>query len=531
MANKPINKVLFILLAVFLLPICIFTVYQISTLNENERMITKIYNQQLEAILFSVNQYSQDLVDAWARDLSEIENDSLHTAEGMAEFLLENEAVRYILWSDSSLHSTRLWSLDEEEDSEVHALLKDSLVSKKEGLTRMRAFQRAGYAKKEPLGRLKVKENLSNQSGLIFLLDEESRFQVCLLVLDPGLFITQTLAQKIQSVAQENFIISAYDDANNVQITVLDSIKEKVPHKRPLWLLPDYSLGIVLKGKTIQDLAKERTANNLLILMGVDLILLVGLWLIYRNIKREIQLAQIKSDFVSNVSHEIRTPLSLISMFAETLEMDRVIGEDKKKEYYSIIRHEAKRLASIVNRILSYSKMEAGKAKYDLKPTNLTEVIEDILKTYDYHLKSQGFTCKYLPGGNLPIIYTDQNAISEALINLLDNAIKYSNGSKEIGIRLGKDVDEVFIEVQDHGLGISTEDQKYIFDKFYRVSTGTIHNTKGTGLGLTLVYRIMEAHGGSVRVDSQAGEGSCFKLVFPVPNKIDRKRHETNTDR
>jgi len=280
--------------------------------------------------------------------------------------------------------------------------------------------------------------------------------------------------------------------------------------------LPDYSLGIVLKGETIQNLARERTVNNLLILLGVDLILLIGLWLIYRNIKKEIQLAQIKSDFVSNVSHEIRTPLALISMFAETLEMDRVAGEDKKKEYYSIIRHESNRLSSIVNKILSFSKMEAGKAKYDLEPTNLTKVVDDILKTYDYHLKSKGFTCEFVPNGNLPLIKTDKNAVSEAVINLLDNAIKYSNGSKEIEVRLGESDNEVFIEVQDHGLGISVEDQKYIFDKFYRVSTGAVHNTKGTGLGLTLVRRIMEAHGGSVKVESQAGVGSCFKLVFPV---------------
>ncbi len=517
MAKKPINKILFILLAVFLLPLLIFTVYQISTLNENEKVITEIYDKQLEAILFSVNQYSQDLVDAWARDISEAERDSLYTDERMEEFLLENEAVRYILWSDSTLHNTRLLSLDEQENSEVHALLKDSLVSKEEDLVRLRTFQKGGYAKKQPLGRLKVEGSLSNQSALIFLLEEGIRYQVCLLVLDPGLFITRTLAQKIQSIAQENFIISAYDDANNVQIAVLDSIKGKVPHKRPLWLLPDYSLGIVLKGETIQDLAKERTVNNLLILLGVDSILLVGLWLIYRNIKREIQLAQIKSDFVSNVSHEIRTPLALISMFAETLEMDRVGGENKKKEYYSIIRHEANRLASIVNKILSFSKMEAGKAKYDLKPTNLAKVVEGILKTYDYHLKSQGFTCKYLPYENLPSIQADKNAVSEALINLLDNAIKYSNGSKEIGIRLGEDANGVFIEVRDYGLGISVEDQKSIFDKFYRVPTGEVHNTKGTGLGLTLVWRIMEAHGGSVSVESQTEEGSCFKLVFPVP--------------
>jgi two-component system phosphate regulon sensor histidine kinase PhoR len=502
----------------------IFTVFQITALNENERVITEIYDKQLEAILFSVNQYSQDLIDAWAGDIDDAEQDSLKTEERMVEFLLENEAVSYILWSDSSLQSTLLWSLEDQENSNVKTILTDSLKSREEDIARLRMFQKEGYLRKEPLGRLGGDSNLINQSGLIFMLEQGSRYQICLLVLDPQLFITQTLAQKIQSVAQQNFIISAYDDVNNVQITVLDSIAGQAPQKRPLWLLPDYSLGIVLKGETIQNLARERTFNNLMILLGVDLILLIGLWMIYRNIRKEIRLAQIKSDFVSNVSHEIRTPLSLISMFAETLEMNRAANEEKKQEYYSIIRHEANRLASIVNKILSFSKMEAGKVNYDLEPTNLNEVVDDILRTYDYHLTSQGFSCKFGPAENLPMIATDQNAVSEALINLLDNAIKYSNGSKEIEVNVGKEGQNLFIEVKDQGLGIEPEDQKYIFDKFYRVPTGAVHNTKGTGLGLTLVWRIMEAHGGSVEVDSQKGKGSTFRLIFPIAQEYNLQK-------
>lgn len=515
MVNKPLNKILLILLVVFLLPMCIFTVYQISTLNENEKVITEIYDKQLEAILFSVNQYSQDLVDAWASELSDAQKDSEFTAQRVEEFLLENESVQYILWSESNLKNTHLWSQINEVGSEVEQTLRDTLVLRNKELSRLISYQKEGYIRKEPLGRIEVEGSAGQMSGLIFLLGEGGPYQVCMLVLDPQLFITQTMAQKIQSVAQESFIISAYDE-NNVQIAMMDSITSQVPNKRPLWLLPDYSLGIVLKGETIQDLARQRTIDNLLILLGVDLILLAGLWLIYRNIKEEIKLAQIKSDFVSNVSHEIRTPLALISMFAETLEMDRAAGEHKKKEYYSIIRHESNRLTSIVNKILSFSKMEAGKINYDLRPENLTEVVEEILNTYDYHMKSLGFNCSFSPNGKLPLVEMDKNAVSEAVINLLDNAIKYSNGSKDIEVRLGCDDQAIFVEVQDYGLGIRQDDQKYIFDKFYRVPTGSVHNAKGTGLGLTLVSAIMGAHGGSVKLDSQLGVGSTFRLIFPI---------------
>ncbi len=516
MVKKPLNKLLLIFLAVFLLPIFIFTVYQISTLNENESVLTEIYDKQLEAILFSVNQYSQDLVDDWAQELSEAQADSSFTAERVKEFLMENESVQYMLWSDSMVQETYLWFRAEETGKKVGQVLRDTLTGRQQELAKLRSYQIEGYIRKEPLGRLQLDGVLSGRSGLLFLLEEGQKYQVCLMVLNPGLFITQNLAQKIQAVAQESFIISAYDDTNDLQIVLTDSIVDQVPNKRPLWLLPDYSLGIVLKGETIQDLAEDRTINNLLILLGVDLILLVGLFLIYRNMQKEIKLAQIKSDFVSNVSHEIRTPLALISMFAETLEMDRAANEQKKKEYYSIIRHESNRLASIVNKILSFSKMEAGKTNYDLQLENLTEVVEDILNTYEYHLNSLGFNCKYTPNGSLPEVSIDKNAVSEAVINLLDNAIKYGGGSKEIEVRLGRDNSHVYIEVQDYGLGISPEDQKYIFDKFYRVPTGSVHNTKGTGLGLTLVSSIMKAHGGTVEIESQSGEGSTFRLVFPA---------------
>jgi len=286
MVKKPLNKILLILLGVFLLPICIFTVYQISTLNENERVITEIYDKQLEAILFSVNQYSQDLVDNWARELDQAEFDTAYTNELMLEFLLENDAVRYILWSDSTLQNNHLWSLDDEENPEVKSLLTDTLISRRQQLTTLSAFKRERYIKKEPLGRLESNGDLSNLSGLLFLLERGKRYQVCFIIMDPSLFITRNLALRIQSVAQENFIISAYDEVNNVQVAVMDSIKGQLPHKKPLWLLPDYSLGIVLKGETIQSLAQNRTVNNLLILLGVDLILLVGLWMVYRNIRR-----------------------------------------------------------------------------------------------------------------------------------------------------------------------------------------------------------------------------------------------------
>ena len=138
---------------------------------------------------------------------------------------------------------------------------------------------------------------------------------------------------------------------------------------KDLWIFPDYSLGIRTQGASLQELVRQRTRTNLYLLVGLDIVLIVAVVLAFRNIKREVQLAQNKTDFVSNVSHEIRTPLALISMFAETLELDRVKSEEKKHEYYSIINKETQRLTGIVNKILNFSQTEA-KNRPDSTETN-----------------------------------------------------------------------------------------------------------------------------------------------------------------
>jgi two-component system phosphate regulon sensor histidine kinase PhoR len=131
-------------------------------------------------------------------------------------------------------------------------------------------------------------------------------------------------------------------------------------------------------------------------------------------------------------------------------------------------------------------------------------------------LKNKNFQFNFSPDENLPKIKIDEEAVSEAIINLIDNAVKYSDDKKEIIIKTGTDYNFAYVEVSDKGIGISSEDQKKIFDKFFRVSTGLVHNAKGTGLGLTLVKHIMDAHYGKIRLKSKLGEGSTFILLFPI---------------
>jgi two-component system phosphate regulon sensor histidine kinase PhoR len=270
-----------------------------------------------------------------------------------------------------------------------------------------------------------------------------------------------------------------------------------------------------LPGATINDLVQERMTTSLIILGLLIAVLALGIWFLYRNIRREMYLAQAKSEFVSNVSHEIRTPLSLISMYAETLEMNRV-SEEKKKEYHSVIAKETARLSGIVNRILNFSQIEANKKKYENKPLQLNDIVDEVLKSYYFHLKDKGFLCQFEKDVNLPVILGDRESIKEAFINLVDNAMKYSREKKVISIATGKDGKFSFVEVNDQGIGIAKKHQEEIFEQFYRAPTGDVHDTKGSGLGLTLVKKTMDAHRGKVKVESMPGKGSTFRLYFPI---------------
>jgi two-component system phosphate regulon sensor histidine kinase PhoR len=203
-------------------------------------------------------------------------------------------------------------------------------------------------------------------------------------------------------------------------------------------------------------------------------------------------------------------------MFAETLEMGRVKTEEKKNEYYSIIHSETSRLSNIVNKVLNFSKMEAGKRVYHFEPADLNEICSKIYNTYFFHLQNNGFKFDFVDEKEIPKANIDSDAISEAIINLIDNAVKYSGDNKAIILRTGSENGFAFVEVEDKGIGISESDQKKIFDKFFRVSTGYVHNTKGTGLGLTLVKQIVEAHKGKIKLTSSPGKGSCFRILIPV---------------
>jgi signal transduction histidine kinase len=276
------------------------------------------------------------------------------------------------------------------------------------------------------------------------------------------------------------------------------------------------ALGIKFQGTSAEALGQTWVRRSFLILGILSVMIIGGLLLTRHVVNKEMALARLKSDFVSNVSHELRTPLALIRLYAETLELGRITTKEKKQQYYRIIRKESERLTALINNILDFSRIEAGRKEYEFRETDIAELVRNTLDSYRYQIEQQGFAFEESIDTDLPPVRVDREAIARALVNLVNNALKYSAEEKFLGVKLYRENGLLKLEVADRGIGIARRDQTRIFEKFYRTGDPLVHNTKGSGLGLSLVRHISQAHGGEIAVESTPGKGSKFVLSLPV---------------
>ena len=287
--------------------------------------------------------------------------------------------------------------------------------------------------------------------------------------------------------------------------------------ERPFqWILQGLTIAIKYQGITVAQIGNRILRYNYLILGSLSGLMIGGIWLTYRNISREMKLARLKSDFVANVSHELRTPLALIRQYAETLELGRLTAKEKYQEYFRIIREESERLSALINNILDFSRLEAGRKEYEFKETDLPELVRSTLDSYRFQIEQNGFSFEENISGDIPPVNVDREAIARSLLNLVNNALKYSKDQKFIGVSLYRANGSVKLEVRDKGIGIPPAEQEKIFEKFYRCGDPLVHNIKGSGLGLSLVRHIARAHGGDVLVESAPEKGSKFTIELPL---------------
>jgi signal transduction histidine kinase len=187
------------------------------------------------------------------------------------------------------------------------------------------------------------------------------------------------------------------------------------------------------------------------------------------------------------------------------------------REYGEYIEAEGRRLSRLIDNILDFSKIESGRKTYDFVRADLHRVVAGTLRTFEVRMLQKGWEVDLtLPETPIPEFPMDPDALSQALNNLLDNAVKYSGDSKQVAVRLFQEREEAVIEVQDRGIGIARREQRKIFERFHRVGTGLIHDVKGSGLGLSIVHHVVRAHGGRVTVKSEPGKGSTFSLRLPL---------------
>jgi signal transduction histidine kinase len=282
------------------------------------------------------------------------------------------------------------------------------------------------------------------------------------------------------------------------------------------YVFPDLTLAIKYQGTTVADIGTRFLRYNYIVLAALSMVMIGGVWLTYRNVSREMTLSRLKSDFVANVSHELRTPLALIRLYAETLELGRLTAKEKYHEYFRIIREESERLTALINNILDFSRIEAGRKEYEFQETNLAELVHSTLDSYRFQIQQNGFAFEENISSDIPPVIVDREAIARSLLNLVNNALKYSKEQKYIGVSLYRSNSSVNLEVRDRGIGISANEQEKIFEKFYRCGDPLVHNVKGSGLGLSLVRHIARAHGGDVLVESAPEKGSKFTIALPL---------------
>ncbi len=267
-----------------------------------------------------------------------------------------------------------------------------------------------------------------------------------------------------------------------------------------------------------QVLAGVLSGQARVMLAGLALMILFALaagGFMARSVTREIAVARLQADFVAAVSHEFRSPLTTMIQLSEMLVRGRVSGDERRKEFYQTLLSESRRLHALVESILDFRRLEAGKYQYDFRTTDLNEFARGVVGDFSKLATERGYKVEICcEGGPIPV-RADRDALGRACWNLLDNALKYSPDRKIIRVETACGATGATLSVRDLGLGIPPHEQQAIFVKFVRGAAAREHNIKGAGIGLAMARSIVEAHGGAIEVESIPGEGSTFRMCLP----------------
>ena len=260
---------------------------------------------------------------------------------------------------------------------------------------------------------------------------------------------------------------------------------------------------------------KKHLATLLLFSLLFTSVIITAFVLTIRTMLSQKKLSEIKSDFISNMTHEFKTPIATISLASDALSNEKVLSNKENILYYtSIIKEENSRMNKQVEKILQAAQLEKNEIKLQLKDIDVHQIIQKVSENNQLQMQEIGALCNISLQAKQSIIQADEVHFTNIIFNLIDNAIKYSKELPVITIETVTEGKNILIKIRDNGIGMDKETQSHIYDKFYRAHTGNLHNVKGFGLGLTYVKNIVDAHGGTIKVESELGKGTQFILGF-----------------
>lgn len=324
----------------------------------------------------------------------------------------------------------------------------------------------------------------------------------------PQFFSVSSSSKRIYQVRDEHGIV-------RFGLPFGDTAGEPVQETRFASTVDGWVLRVTQKDMTDPGLERKKLIDSLLIGVAVTVIL-AGLTFLGLTIRRERRLNELKSEFISNVSHELKTPLSIISMFGEMLAEGRTKSPEQAHEYAEIIWRESVRLGRLIDNVLDFAKIERGMGVYEFADTDLGEVIDRAVELSARRVAAADMTLDIDIAPDLPVVRLDANAFTLAVLNLIDNAIKYAAAGKRVALSVRRDDDRIVLSIRDWGPGIDPEEHDRIFERFYRARAIRLAPIRGSGIGLALVQHIARAHRGDASVTSTPGEGATFHVWLPV---------------
>lgn len=318
---------------------------------------------------------------------------------------------------------------------------------------------------------------------------------------------------------QSDFEYGIYDCTNEKMmygnyVQVSDHKTETEIHKiLPKWNTQGYYFGVQFPNREAQILNQMGIWSfSSIVLLVVIVFFAYTLFVILKQ-KR---LSEIQKDFINNMTHEFKTPIATIAVSAEVLKSPDIIKQPERLlNYTTIIENENKRLKQHVERVLQMAKLDKESIELKREPVNLHEVVQEVAKGMSAALQEKNMELELALNAENPVLIADKLHITNVIYNLLDNAIKYSAENPKVWISVKQGEKAVILEARDNGIGVKEDDQKKIFEKFFRVPTGNVHNVKGFGLGLDYVKQIVEAHRGKITLKSRLGEGCTFRIYLP----------------